>query len=536
MNRGLIRQLAVSLVLLALLSGCARRASNGPSHDNYLRIAATAEPTTLDPAMVEDGPTISLLMQIYEGLVRWTPDNKLAPALATSWDVSKDGCIYTFHLRPGVKFHSGHPVTATDVVYSISRSLAPKTASPVGVTYLGDIVGAQAFNAGKTPTLPGIKALDPLTVQITISKPKAYWINVLTYPTAYVVNAASVARDPAGRITDQNTDGAGPFKLISYKSGVSIELASNASYWDGAPKIAGQHVQIVTDARTRHSLYVHGDLDIVDETSGSREADVKDPALASQIHYFPRAATFYLALNQSAPNGLPAFKDIRVRQALAYATDKKRIVDIVFDGKRDVADDLLPEGLPGYDPNYRGLPYDPAKARALLAAAGYPGGKGFPALPIYYREGNPDYAKLVDQLRQMYQENLGVTVKPQQTELSSLLAGIDNGSYPAYHLRWAADYLDPQDFYSILCRTGSSENHLGYSNAKFDALCDRADVERNAANRMAIYRQAAAILRTDFPRIPLYYQCDVELIKPYVSGIQDGLMGHLPYTALVLKR
>lgn len=496
----------------------------------------TAEPTTFDPAMVEDGPTIDLLQQIYEGLLQWTPSNTLAPALAQSWSVSSDGRTYTFHLRPGVKFQSGDPVTADDVVASISRSLDPKVASPVGLTYLADVVGAREFNSGAAKKLAGVKALDPLTVQITISKPKAYWLNVLTYPTAYVINPKAVARDPQGRITDKNTDGTGPFRLTSYQSGVSVELAANPAYWQGAPKVAGQRRRIVTDAQTRHSLYVDGQLDIVDETSGSREADEANPQLKPQIRYFDRAATFYVSLNQNPKAGFAPFKDIRVRQAFAYATDKKRIVDIVFAGKRMVAQDILPAGIPGYDPSFQGLPYDPAKAKALIAAAGYPGGAGFPALPIAYRESNPELAKTVDLLRQMYLDNLGVTVKPQQTEWSALLAADDNGTLPSIHMRWSADYLDPQDFYTLLYHTGSQENRLGYSNPQLDALCDKADSDQNPQQRIALYRQVKVLLRTDFSRIPLYYQRDAELIKPYVSGLQDSLMGHLPYRTVALHK
>jgi ABC-type transport system substrate-binding protein len=356
----------------------------------------------------------------------------------------------------------------------------------------------------------------------------------MTYPTAFVINKNAVAKDPGGKITDKNTDGSGAFKLTSYTSGVGIDLAANTGYYGGSPKIAGQHRLIVTDAQTRHSLYVNGDLDIVDETAGSRDADEKDPALKDQIHYFPRASTFYLALSSNDKSSFAPFKDVRVRQAFAYATDKQRIVDVVFGGRRTVAQDILPEGIPGYDPVFKGLPYDPAKAKALLAAAGYPGGKGFPTLPISFRESYPDLAKTVDLLRQMYSENLGVTVQAQQTEWATLLNGDNAGILPAFHMRWMADYLDPQDFYSILYHTGSDENHIGYSSAQVDSLCDAADVEQDAAKRTAMYHKVAAILANDVPRIPLYYQRDIELIKPYVHGLQDSLMGHLPYKALTL--
>jgi len=523
--------LCLSLLFILLLSGCGHHATSIGPDNNTLRYALLAEPTTFDPDVVQDGTTIDLLQNIYEGLVEWTPDNKLAPAIASSWTISNGGRTYTFKIRPGVKFHSGKLVTAADVVYSFTRCLSPKLASPVAITYMGDIVGAADVADGKATTLAGVKVIDPSTVAVTISKPKAYWINVLTYPTAYIINKDAVDKDPGGNITDQNEDGTGPFVLTGYVRGQSVDLKANPNYWAGPPNISGIHRPIITDANTRHSLYLTGQLDIVDLSAGQIAHDAADPALNSQIVFWPRAATFYLGLNQRV---YAPFKDVRVRQAFAYATDKNKIVQLVFDGHRDVAQDILPEGIPGHDPNFTGIPYDPAKAKALLAAAGYPGGKGLPPLPLFYRESYPDLEKTVDVLRQMYAENLGVVVEPRRTEWATLLQLEDNNALPAYHIRWAADYLDPQDYYSLLLRTGSVEDHTGYSNPVYDALCDRADLEQNFAKRIALYRQAAKIAANDVPIIPLYYSKEPELVRPYVHNLDDSLMGHLPYLRVKL--
>jgi ABC-type transport system substrate-binding protein len=522
----------IFLPLVALLfAGCSKRPQSVGPQGNTLRYALLSEPSTFDPAMVQDGTTIDLLQNIYEGLIEWTPNNTLAPAVASSWTVSKDGKTYTFKIRRGVKFHSGKTVTAQDVAYSIQRSLEPKLASPVALTYMGDIVGAVNFASGKSDTVAGIKVIDPATIAITISKPKAYWINVLTYPTAYVLNKESVDKDPEGNVTNQNEDGTGPFSLASYARGEAVDLKANPNYWAGQPKIAGIHRPIITDANTRHNLYVTGQLDMVDLSAGTVSNDENDPTLKDEIHFWPRAATYYLGLNQ---HEYAPFRDVRVRQAFAYATDKNKIVQLVFNGHRDIAEDILPEGIMGHDPNFKGMPYDPAKARALLASAGYPGGKGLPVLPMYYRESYPDLEKTVDVLRQMWQQNLGVTLQPRRTEWVTLLQMEDNNTLPSYHIRWAADYLDPQDYYSILLRTGSIEDHTGYSNPTYDSLCDAADIEQNLAKRLALYRKAAAIAATDVPLIPLYYVKEPELVRPYVHNLDDSLMGHLPYEHLTL--
>ncbi|MDQ2800501.1 MAG: peptide ABC transporter substrate-binding protein, partial [Armatimonadota bacterium] len=506
----------------------------GPPADNVLRVPLLADPTTFDPAKVEDGTTIDILQQAFEGLVQWTPQNTLEPALAEKWDVSPDGRTYTFHLRPHVKFQDGNPVTAQDVYYSLRRALDPALKSTVALSYLGDIVGAKELNAGKTTQLSGVKVVDPATVAITIVAPKAYWIYTLTYPTGYIVSKAEAKNGV--ELTDADDEkgaGTGLFKITEYQRGSKVTLTANPNYWGGAPKLAGQSRPIIKDAGTRHDEYVAGDLDIVDEAKGDLDADEKDANLKGQIKYWPRAATYYLGLNEKT---FKPFADVRVRQALAYATDKKRIQSVVLRDKLDIAQDILPEGIPGYDPAFQGIPYDPKKAQALLAAAGFPGGKGFPTISISFRESYPDLSKTVDLLRDMWQQNLGITVQAKQTEWATLLKQEHDNTLDCYHIRWAADYLDQQDYYTILLRTNGGENHTYYSNPKYDALCDKADVERDPETRRKLYRQAARIAADEVPLIPLYYQKDIELVKPYVKNLDDGLMGHLPYKNLTLAK
>ena len=518
-------------VALMTLGGCAHH-SQSASSDNILRIPMLAAPTTFDPAVVTDGTTIDMLQQVCEGLVQWTPDNKIVPALAEKWDISPDRRTYTFHLRPGVKFQDGHPVTAQDVYFSLRRALNPKLNSPVN-NYLEDIIGAKEVEKGAAE-FKGVKVIDPMTVAITIDRPKSYWIDKLTYPTGYVLSKAEAKPDE--RLTDAEMAqgvGTGPFKLDRYDKGARVILDANPNYWGGPPKIAGQERPIVIDAGTRHDLYVSGKLDIVDEQKDALDADLKDPNLKGQVQSFLRAATYYVGLNQRK---FPPFQNVLVRQALAYATDKQKIRDVVLRDRLDVAQDILPEGIPGYDPKFQGLPYDPEKAKTLLAQAGYPGGKGFPTIPVSYRESYPDLDKTVDLLRQMWQQNLGINIEARRTEWGVLLDREDNNALECYHIRWAADYPDPQDYYSLLLRTGAGENHVGYSNPKFDALCDQADVSQDPKARTALYRQAARIAADEVPLIPLYYQKDIELVKPYVHNLDDGLMGHLPYKNLTLAR
>jgi oligopeptide transport system substrate-binding protein len=532
--------LGSTFAALLLAAGCGPhqiRTVTAPA-SNMFRVPLVNSPTTFDPAMVEDGTTIDVLQNLFEGLVQWSPENKIVPCLAKSWDVSKDGLTYTFHLRPGVKFQDGNPVTAQDVYYSFHRSLDPAQKSEPAPIYMSDIVGAAELNKGQTKDLKGVKVIDPMTVAITITKPKAYWIYTLTYPTDYIISKAEGDKTPGVQMSAETIAlgaGTGPFRLQAYAPDSKVTMTANTAYWDGAPKVAGIERPIITSADTRHAAYVHGDLDLLQYLQpGNLVSDQKDPSLKAQIQSFPRASTFYIGLNQTA---FPAFKDPRVRQALAYATDKKLIVQRVFQGQRDVAQDILPEGIPGGDPKFQGLPYDPAKAQALLAAAGYPGGKGFPVVPMIYRNGYPELAATVALIGNMWQTNLGIKVQGAPEEYGKMLSEKDAGTLQCYHIRWAADYLDPQDYYTVLLHTKSPiypENTTGYSNPQYDALCDAADVGRDQSQRFALYRKAARIAADDVPLIPLYYQKDPELIKPYVHNIDDCLMGHLPYKHITL--
>jgi len=517
-------------VLVMATFGCGRHGT-GP-RENVLRYALQTNPTQLDPAAVEDGDTIDLLMQIFEGLVQWNEHNEIVPNIAKSWDISPDGRTYTFHLRDDVRFHNGRPVTAEDFVYSITRALLPATKSGTASTYLNDIVGAQEVLAGKCTVLSGVQALDSHTLRIRLAHRTPYFLGKLTYPTAYVVCREAIEAN-GGRFDERTMIGTGPFKLVSYQPGYAVVLSANPNYHGGRPLLAGIRRPILPDSTARQTAYESGETDITDVQLGDLDRIRQDPELRQQLHEYARPAIWYLALNQQA---FPPFRDRRVRRAFAYAIDKDEVIRIALKGTVQKAAGIIPPGIPGYDPAYRGLEYNPRKAQQLLAQAGYPGGKGFPKLVISYRQGYKQIEDAVLVMREDLKRNLGIDVSTQQVEWAQFLTQRANGSMACYHLRWMADYLDPQDFLSLMLHTGAKENTLGYSNPEFDRLCDRADVEADPNKRIRLYRKAERIAVEDAPWVCLYFQHDLELQKPYVNGIRDCLMGHLPRTTVTVTR
>jgi oligopeptide transport system substrate-binding protein len=231
-------------------------------------------------------------------------------------------------------------------------------------------------------------------------------------------------------------------------------------------------------------------------------------------------------MNQST---FKPFKDARVRRAFNHAIDKDRIIKSLLLGINPKANGIIPPGIPGYRPGFKGLQYDPDRARALLAEAGYPGGKGFPTLTLTFREKTPDLKRTAEVIAQMLQESLGIEVSLREMEWGAFLAARHKGTLDFYHLRWAADYLDAQNFLSTMLRAGSPQNTTGYDSPEFNRLCDLADTERDPAKRAKLYQQAEDVVVNDAAWVPVYFQRDVELAKPYVKGIEDGLMGHLPH-------
>jgi oligopeptide transport system substrate-binding protein len=548
-----LRTGALALLLLALsvlLSGCTTGQGNGNggnggagalptgNNANVLRYALIDEPTTLDPAKVEDGTTIDLLQQVYEGLVRWSENNEIEPNLAEKWEVSEDGTTYTFHLKKGVKFHNGREVTAEDFKYSIERACAPKLASPTVPNYLKDIVGVKECLDGKATTISGITAPDAQTLVIKIDKLRPYWLGNMTYPCSYVVPKEDVDKNggPDVEITEKNMVGTGPFKIGEFRRGYQVSLVANPDYHEGKPKIDGIVRPIIKEGITRLNKYEAGELDIVDVSPRDLDRINNDPNLKNDLKSFARNATWYVGLN-SAASGSP-FGDVRVRQAFAHAIDRDETLRVAMKGQADVATGIVPPGFPNYKPKITMLAYDPAKAKQLLAAAGFPDGKGFPELTFSFRRAMPQVEQTAQVLAEQLKRNLNINVQLRPMEWGQFLNERTNKTMPLSHLRWGADYLDPQNFLSTLLHTSvrdaqgresHPENGVGYSNPEFDKLCDAADVEKDPKKRMALYEKAEQIAINDAPWVPLYFQRDLELVRSRVGNLKDSLFGHRPH-------
>jgi len=448
---------------------------------------------------------------VFSGLVAFDPQLNLVPDLAESWDVSPDGTVYTFHLRQNARFHDGRPVTAQDVVYSWERAADPATQSDTVLTYLGDIVGVKEKHAGQADHIAGLKVLDEHTLQVTIDAPKPYFLLKLTYPTAFVVDRANVE---SGSEWYRQPNGTGPYKLVRWERFKVMVYQANEDFYLGAPVIPYIVIQLYSGIPIR--LYEAGEVDIASVYSYDIER-VSDPSepLHADLRSGVDLCTSYVVFDVSQP----PFDDVKVRQAFAMAVDRQKYIDVVFSGVGLPAKGLYPPALPGYNPNLEGLPYDPQRARQLLAESKYKGPQGLP--PIIYTDsgiGN-ESGSTAAALAQMWEQNLGVTITIENLDPNQFYDLLYQGQHGQIFVQgWCADYPDPENFIDVLFHSGAQQNLGHYSNPELDAILDAARVERDVSRRIELYQQAETMLVQDAPAIFLRHSISYVLVRPHVQG------------------
>ena len=528
-GKGVRYLLLLSLLVCALLlpqAGCACwwRPS---SSTNVLNLWGD-EPVTLDPAISGDTSSHLYIMQIFSGLVCLDDEMEVAPDIAQSWEVSEDGRTFTFHLRPGVKFHDGREVTAGDFKYSWERACDPATGSQTAATYLGDIVGAADRLAGEAEEIPGLEVIDAHTLRVTIDAPRTYFLCKLTYPTAFVVEQSNVE---SGRDWWRRPVGTGPFVLQEWEPGQLIVLERNELYYGELARLDEVVFHIL--AGNPMAMYENGEIDVMPVGAGYIDL-VRDEAgpFYPELAVTPELSLYYLGFNTAAP----PFDDVNIRRAFCYAVDKERIIKLIFRDMVSEADGILPPGMPGYNPNLSGLEYDLEKARECIAASRYGNVSNLPPLTITiggYGGGVPDYLGAVIL---GWQQDLGVEVQVRQVGSDKFVYHLMEEKDETFTLGWVADYPDPHNFLDNLFHSGSENNLFEYSSPELDALLDRAGVEPDDEARLGMYRQAEQEVVDAAPCLPLWFGENYILVKPDVKGYRLDPLGIPELSRVHLER
>lgn len=513
-NRGGSRSLLL-LLAAGLLAGCGKGSfsARNKSEEGVMRFPLSSNAATLDPALMQDTYIWETLVNVYEGLVSYNEKNELVGCLAESWDVKDGGKTYVFHIRHGVKFQNGKELTAEDVKWTIERNTAKNFVSPTAATYLNDIVGVAEHSAGKTDSISGISAPDPYTLVIKIDAPKPFFLAKMTYPCAFPLPKGDVPASRPIRSPDEAI-GTGPFKVTKFIADQVVEMEAFDGYWGGKPRLKKIVREVVKDSTVRLNEFRGGQAEAVLVDLHDLSGVENDPELKPYLKAYPYPFVNYIALDgkKYAP-----FANRDVRRAVAMAINRDKMIGDLLPGL-PVARQILPPGIAGYDPKYLGIKYDPSAAKALLAKAGYPDGKGLPTLELSYAQEFQSLRVCSESVAEQLKENLGMQVSIRPMELKTMIDAMDHRKLQAYMLGWSADYLDPQDFLSLLMTTGAQQNDGEYSNPEFDRLCAQADVEQDPAKRTALYRRAEDIAVQDVAWVPLFFQTLPYLVSANTSG------------------
>ena len=502
---------AAIAILVTVVSGLVGNVSaeeplqGSPQQALVLAGGESTNPREYDPATTHgSGDKLA-----YSGLVAFDPHLNLTPDLSETWDVSPDGTVYTFHLRQNAKFHDGRPVTAQDVIYSWERALSPALASDTALTYLGDIVGAYEVASGQVENVSGLQALDEHTLQVTIDAPKPYFLLKLTYPTAFVLDKNNVESDEEWF---RAPNGTGPFKMTEWRSFEQITYEANPDFYLEKPSIPYVIVQLYSGVGIR--LYEAGDIDIthVGYYSADRFLDPTEP-LHNQLLTGVNLCTGYVVFDVNQP----PFDDLKVRQAFSMAFDRQKYIDVVLSGRALPAIGIFPPGLPGFNIGLQGLPYDPGRARQLLAESKY--GNNLPPI-VYTDAGIGSYiGGDVAAMAQMWQQTLGVEITVENLEPNYYIEKIYAGEHgQIFGGGWCADFPDPENFADVLFHSQSAQNSGRYSNPELDSLLEAARVEQDVSKRIQMYQQAEQMIVDYAPVLFTTHSLSYMLVKPYVKG------------------
>jgi ABC-type oligopeptide transport system substrate-binding subunit len=490
------------------------------SSASILRLAIPDTSPTVDPDMVADEENVQLANLLYTGLVRLDSSYHLVLDAAARYTLSPDHKTYTFYLRHGLRFSNGDPVTATDFQYSMTRSLNQALKSPSAPTYLLDIEGAAAVLAGKAKTVSGIKVLNPYTLRITVRWPVPYFLMELTWPTSFALDEKRIAK--LGPIDNSawytNPIGSGPYRLKSWAPNSTMVLVPNKYFQGPRPSLKEITISLGSIPDKDTYAYVIHNLDVTGL-----------PNDRNLWHLPGIDETNMLSIDGLYMNmKVKPFGNLNVRRALTMALNRSVLVSKAWGAAVTPFAGFVPSGQMGYDPQLKPLPYDVSAARAALKAAGYPGGKNFPSMILYYPAELPQYAKLAQAMVKAWHKNLGISVDTKAQTSSALITNAESGSLPLYLSGWSADYPDPHDWLSGQWRTDALNNNVGYSSKQFDQRVETADVTWNYNQRMQLYNQAQQILVNDATWIPLFLPHRLAYIRPGVDNLVLTGYGIMP--------
>jgi oligopeptide transport system substrate-binding protein len=525
---------------LVLLTVAACRHHETPVEDGIrtqtLLVGNLAEPKDLDPQVVTAYTDTNILVALFEGLTVLDERTSVPqPAAADHWEISPDGLTYTFHLRPAARWSNGDPLTAQDFAYSFRRILSPAFAAEYAYM-LWPIRNAEAFNQGRLTDFSavGVAAPDAATLQLTLERPTPYLLALAAHQTWFPVHRATLERfgrmDQPGTAWTRagNLVGNGPFTLAEWRPNARITVAKNPLYWDAAAVRLNRIMYFpIESADVEEREFRAGQLHLTYDLPVAKIPAYR--ALApSPYRNDPLLDTLYLNFNVTKP----PFNDPRVRRALALAIDRDALSRRVFNGAWPAARALTPPDCGGYTSRSR-VPEDLAEARRLLAAAGFPEGRGLPVFPVLVLNDLVQ-PKAAEAIQARWEQELGVHISIEPSEQKTWLQNQQSMTHTLAFLGWVADFADPVTFLGIFT-TGNGNNWTGWGNPAYDHLIAQAAQTSDAPARFALFQQAEALLLNEAPVTPLVYRTRSYLIHAAVKNWEPAPIGLHQYKKVFLS-
>lgn len=520
--------LASALAVSTALAGCSSSGSGGSSGGVEINVNVGPEPTTIDPAKNSAVDGATLINHAFEGLMKLDKDNKIVEGQAAKYEVNKDETVYTFTLRDGIKWSDGEPVKAEDFVYAWQRLVDPKTAADYN--YMIDMVkNANEIMAGKkNPEELGIKAVDEKTVEVTLTTPTPYFLEVCAFPATFPVRKDIVEANADTWATNPDTYiGNGPYVLKKWEHQSKMIYVKNENYYD-LKKLGPDTINFVLmeDQNTILSAFKNNEILFGDDLPSEEIEAMKDNGLVIE----KQLGTYFLTINVNK-EGLD---NVKVREALSLALDRDYIVEKVAKGGQIPADTFITTGLTDADgktefhenakkwydaKDYKG---NVEKAKKLLKEAGYENGKGLPSIELMC---NPGHEPIMEAVQNMWKENLGVNVTISSQDWNVFLETRKEGDFQVARDGWLGDYNDPISFIDMWL-TGGGNNNAQWSNKEYDKLVSEIKSTTDAKERYAKMHEAEDILAKDMPIIPIYYYTDLYLISDRLEGMYTSPLGY----------
>ena len=528
-----LRSLKTLLIICTAccLMACGSRESNvvQGNRDGILHYGNGSEPQGLDPHVVTGVPENKLIRALFEGLAVKNPFTlEPEPGVAERWDISEDGRIITFHINPKAKWSNGDPMTAHDYVWSWQRALDPVMGN-LYAYMLDPIVNAKAFSRGEITDFDevGVKALDDLTLQVTLYESTPYFIQLMDHYSTFAVHRPTIEK--FGKATDRftrwtradNIVNNGAFNLSEWKLNRRIVMTKSDTYWDrDNVKLNGvvfyPTENIVSEERMFRVGQLHYTQSIPLDKIPVYQAMENTPYVQA-----PYLGTYFYLINTTRP----PVDDVKVRWALSLAIDREKLNASVLQNSNLPAFSITPPGTLGYQPP-KLFDYDPDKARQLLAEAGYPNGEGWPGLELVYNTSE-SHRKIAVALQQMWKDVLNIPITLSNQEWKVYLDSVTQMNFDIARRGWIGDYVDPNNFLDLYL-TGGGNNNTGFADPRYDEMILKlAPQAKSREERYAIFREAETMLMEQMPILPIYTYTSKHLIHPSVKDLPSNLMDSL---------